>query len=330
MECQGVGIEVAVARSIAIEGNRIVKAEASSNANGTIGIRVTSVYADVKQLLVCGNRLWLDQAANGGRWRYAMQILPDKYAIEQAIVTDNWCEDATYGLHLDVTGGGSFTRPAIVTGNVFDSTADAIVFPSGLPWIQISGNAQQGSGGINYVVADYFGDGVPTFAAADGSTARRRDGASPDILYVMQDGVWRVVGDSYPERTMLLTVAAGQSFGALSWNGLGGSPFAESSTANDGLVLPIPLPTGARIKSIAYHHHRAGGTLSFKLGRVALATPTRATVVTTDVSTGTTYATTNAAAIDHVMLAGNEYFIEWIVGATGNRFYGVTITYDRP
>jgi hypothetical protein len=97
--------------------------------------------------------------------------------------------------------------------------------------------------------------------------------------------------------------------------------------ASDYFALPLPLKPGDRVSSVSYHYDRDSGSPTFKLFRLDMATGTRTQVGTTITGTGTTYTTTTDSGINHTVLSGNSYFIEWVGAASGNRFYGVTVNY---
>lgn len=191
MECQGVGIEVQGCKSVSLVDNTVVKAEPSVAVSGVVGLRVNTTVATADHVRVCNNTLLLDHTAAGGRWLCGLQLTPSTHNVTQAIVTGNDFELATTG--VDMSGTADFTRPPFVTCNVLASNSNsALVMPT-TAWIQLGGNAQAGPGNTSFAPADYWGDGVPAFAAPDGSTARRRDGAAGSLFYVMIDGTWTAV-----------------------------------------------------------------------------------------------------------------------------------------
>lgn len=128
------------------------------------------------------------------------------------------------------------------------------------------------------------------------------------------------------------TKAYGPAQGMLAGGGaLGNTLYWAAVGVADIVLMQIDLETGKQIKSVTYSHQRAGGAMTFKIWREDMTGGTRVQVGTTiTVNAGVAFATSTDAAINHVVVVDNAYYLEWTTGAAADRWYGAKITYDQP
>lgn len=106
----------------------------------------------------------------------------------------------------------------------------------------------------------------------------------------------------------------------------------ESAGASGVWMVPIPLTSGDRIKSITYFHQRAAGTMQFTFITSNVTTGAGSLVNTVSVAAGTTYASSTTSALTTTLNSTTTAnpMIRWLTGGINDRWYGALVTYDRP
>jgi len=104
----------------------------------------------------------------------------------------------------------------------------------------------------------------------------------------------------------------------------------EIGGTNTFVYAPICLPVGARIQAIEYWHWRSSGSFKLRCWRNDISAGTRTLVGDPNiiVSSGTGRASRTDPNINHVLLTGNSYMLEWENVSGGNYFYGAKIICD--
>lgn len=95
----------------------------------------------------------------------------------------------------------------------------------------------------------------------------------------------------------------------------------------------IELPVGSRLLSIRWYYNRNGlGSITPSIKRQELATAAVPTLVVAGPADAASAGVQNvlAANINHVILSGWAYFVEWESTAATMRVHGALITFDKP
>jgi hypothetical protein len=97
------------------------------------------------------------------------------------------------------------------------------------------------------------------------------------------------------------------------------------------VTIPVPLRVGDRIKTVKYWG-RAGSSSAWlaSLFRNAFAAGTSTALAEKTSGTSASIEGITSDPLTETVQAGTRYTIVWTGGASGHRFYGAEITYDRP
>lgn len=106
--------------------------------------------------------------------------------------------------------------------------------------------------------------------------------------------------------------------------------YVLATSASGHWIQAVPLRVGDRIKRLWFWHDRAStGTSEFKLQRFRMLDGALEELFSMTVTSGTSYEELHRD-FEHKLVDGYAYQLEWEAAATGDRYYGARITYDRP
>ena len=148
------------------------------------------------------------------------------------------------------------------------------------------------------------------------------------LLNALQDSL---IGFKHPELIEYYAAAAFAAFGTANLSG----GFWTSSSANQ-FYCPLPYPVGCRITQMSAAYRvgvTAGASCQLFLRRRNYATPTVAPDIIATMAADTTDnaagESSTVAAINHTIVAGYLYDLQFTVNTTGSILYGANVGRDR-
>lgn len=105
----------------------------------------------------------------------------------------------------------------------------------------------------------------------------------------------------------------------------------EATSGSQEFYLPIPLHVGDRIKSVRFLYEGADtSTKNFSIRSAHYSVPTITTEATDNATTSTSSTKTVTPGSPISIAENTSYWAVFDAGASGDRCYGIQITYDRP
>lgn len=157
---------------------------------------------------------------------------------------------------------------------------------------------------------------------------------------LVANGDMVVSGDlRHGDRTIVLSVGLGKNMtstgshiveeisSAFDWRGR-----FEANGVGNISAIPLPLLVGDRVKSIKFNFYGAtSATKRFSFIRCGVTTHVPTVLETTTNTTNGAYNNITITVSPQITIAvANVYWAQFRTGASGDRFYSVEVTYDRP